>query len=69
MLLINTELQTHRTCNTCNIVTAKQGGGTRLRSSLKHCATRRFRFPMVSLEFFTNLSLPAALLHSSQSSL
>jgi len=39
--------------------------GTRWRSCLRHCATSRkvarLRFPMVSLEFFIDIILPAAL--------
>jgi hypothetical protein len=39
-------------------------GGRRWRSWLRHCAevgTLRVRFPMVSLEFFTDIIIPAAL--------
>jgi hypothetical protein len=37
-------------------------GGTRWRSWLRHCATsRKVRFPIVSLDFFIDIILPAAL--------
>jgi len=69
MRLIKAELQVHKICNPCTIVTAKEGGYTRWRSSLRHCATSRVRFPMVSLEFFIELLLSASLWSCSQSGL
>jgi hypothetical protein len=54
LVTINTELPIRKTCNPRKMVTAKEGGGTGWRSSLRHCTTSRVRFPMVPLEYFSD---------------
>jgi hypothetical protein len=67
LVTINTELPIRNTCNLRKIVTAKEGGGTGWRSSLRHCATSWVRFPMVQLAYFSDSLLRTALRSCSQS--